>query len=169
MRKYLAVVDRHRSQKLIRFANFIIDRAVVYFIFIIFGFASSLVFALTGINFFIEIVQEMAGVNRFMDILITSTVYFIYIFLIEYFTKGRSLGKYITGTKVICTDGTDPTIKDYFIRNISRLIPFDVLSFLGENGWHDSWSETRVINIKNYNTERQTKREIEDLGKKEIA
>jgi hypothetical protein len=57
----------------------------------------------------------------------------------------------------------------YFIRNISRLVPFDVLSFLGENGWHDSWSDTRVIHTKNYETERQAKSEIESIGTKEIA
>ena len=41
--------------------------------------------------------------------------------------------------------------------------------FFGENGWHDKWSETRVINMKNYQAEIQAKKEIEDLGKKEIA
>ena len=73
------------------------------------------------------------------------------------------------GSKVIMTDGTEPTLKDYLIRNICRLVPFDGLSFLGENGWHDSWSDTRVISIKNYQAEKQAKSDIEDLGKKEIA
>ncbi len=87
----------------------------------------------------------------------------------EYFTKGRTVGKYITGSKVISTDGTQPTFQDYFIRNISRFVPFDAFSFLGEgNGWHDSWSDTRVVNIKNYQAEKQAKSEIESLGTKEI-
>ena len=107
--------------------------------------------------------------NRFLAILITSLIYFMYTFLIEYFTRGRSIGKYITGTKVICTDGIEPTFNDYLIRNISRIVPFDTLSFFGENSWHDKLSETRVINIKNYQAEIQAKSEIEDLGKKEIA
>lgn len=68
-----------------------------------------------------------------------------------------------------CIDGTEPTFNDYLIRNISRIVPFDTLSFFGENGWHDKWSETRVINMKNYQAEIQAKSEIEDLGKKEIA
>jgi hypothetical protein len=58
---------------------------------------------------------------------------------------------------------------EFFIRNISRLVPFDILSFLGENGWHDSWSDTRVVNIKNYEAEKQAKSEIESIGTKEIA
>ncbi len=86
----------------------------------------------------------------------------------EYFTNGRTVGKYITGTKVITVDGKRPTLKEYFIRNMIRIIPIDSLSFFGENGWHDSWSDTRVINIRNYDVERQTKSDIEDLGKKEI-
>ncbi len=67
------------------------------------------------------------------------------------------------------TDGNEPTLSDYFMRNIIRLVPFDALSFFGENGWHDSWSDTRVINIKNYQAERQTKNEIDNIGLKEIA
>ena len=169
MRKYLVVVDRNRSQKLTRFANLIIDRIIIMLIFIAFGAISALIFNLTNNDFLINIVYKMSDVNKFWDILITSIVYFTYALLMEYFTKGRTIGKYITGSKVICVDGTQPTFNDYFIRNISRLVPFDVLSFLGENGWHDKWSETRVINIKNYQAEIQAKSEIEALGKKEIA
>ncbi|KAB1230305.1 RDD family protein [Chryseobacterium viscerum] len=169
MRKYLVVVDRNRSQKWARFANLLIDRLVIVLIFLVYGFISSIIYELTGNYFFVNIAYKMSEVDRLTDILITSTVYFIYTLLIEYFTKGRSIGKYITGSKVICIDGTEPTFNDYLIRNISRIVPFDVLSFLGENGWHDKWSETRVINIKNYQAEIQAKSDIDDLGKKQIA
>jgi uncharacterized RDD family membrane protein YckC len=169
MRKYLVIVDRNRAEKLTRFANFFIDRLVISAFFLTLGFIASLLYNLANIDFLIKIVYKMSEMNRFLDVLITSLIYFIYTFLIEYFTKGRSVGKYITGTKVICTDGTEPTFNDYLIRNISRIVPFDTLSFFGENGWHDKWSETRVINIKNYQAEIQAKSEIEDLGKKEIA
>lgn len=169
MRKYLVVVDRNRAQKGIRLANLIIDRAIITIIFFAFGVIAALIYNLTNNDFLLKIVYKMSEINRFLDILITSLIYFMYTFLIEYFTKGRSIGKYITGSKVICIDGTEPTFNDYLIRNISRIVPFDALSFLGENGWHDKWSETRVINIKNYQAEIQAKREIEDLGKKEIA
>ncbi|KYH04015.1 MULTISPECIES: RDD family protein [Chryseobacterium] len=169
MRKYLVIVDRNRAEKLTRFANFIIDRVVISVFFLALGFIASLLYSLANIDFLINIVYKMSEMNRFLDILITSLIYFMYTFLIEYFTKGRSIGKYITGTKVICIDGTEPTFNDYLIRNISRIVPFDTLSFFGENGWHDKWSETRVINMKNYQAEIQAKSEIEDLGKKEIA
>jgi uncharacterized RDD family membrane protein YckC len=169
MRKYLIIVDRNRSQKWTRFANFLIDRIVLISLFFIFGFISSLLYKLADIDFFINISHKISEANQFTDILITSTVYFIYTLLIEYFTKGRSVGKYITGSKVICIDGTEPTFNDYVIRNISRLVPFDALSFLGENGWHDKWSETRVVDMKKYSAEIQSKSEIDSLGAKEIA
>ncbi|WP_449401403.1 RDD family protein [Chryseobacterium wanjuense] len=154
----------------VRFGNFIIDRVVIYVLFLAFGFFASLTYQILGIEFFINIALELSSVNKFMDILITTTVYFLYVFLMEYFTKGRTIGKYITGSKVISTDGTQPTLQDYFIRNISRFVPFDALSFLGGgNGWHDSWSDTRVIHIKNYKAELQSKSEIESIGTKEIA
>lgn len=170
MKKILKVVENNRSNSWVRFGNFIIDRVVVYLFFLAFGFFASLTYEILGTEFFINIALELSSVNKFMDILITTTVYFLYVFLIEYFTKGRTIGKYITGSKVISTDGTQPTLQDYFIRNISRFVPFDALSFLGGgNGWHDSWSDTRVIHIKNYKAELQAKSEIESIGTKEIA
>ncbi len=56
-----------------------------------------------------------------------------------------------------------------FLQKSFQNCSFDGISFLGVNGWHDSWSDTRVINIKNYQAEIQAKREIEDLGRKEFA
>ncbi len=170
MKRILKIVENNRSNSWVRFGNFIIDRVVIYVLFLAFGFFASLTYQILGIEFFINIALELSSVNKFMDILITTTVYFLYIFLMEYFTKGRTIGKYITGSKVISTDGTQPTLQDYFIRNISRFVPFDALSFLGGgNGWHDSWSDTRVIHIKNYKAELQSKSEIESIGTKEIA
>lgn len=169
MKKYLKIIQDHKASKGIRFANFIIDRIVVYVLFFLFGSFSYLTYELLNIEFFINITDQLAQMNRFQDIVITLSVYLIYIFSIEYFTKGRSVGKYITGTKVIGSDGANPSFQEYLIRTVSRIVPFDGLSFFGFDGWHDSWSDTRVINIKNYEAERQTKSDIEDLGKKEIA
>ncbi|WP_346986497.1 RDD family protein [Chryseobacterium sp. POE27] len=169
MRKYLRVVDQNRATKWVRFANFIIDRIIFSFSFFIIGSLGVIVDTILGIQYFTELFANFAEVNRAIDILVTAILYFLYTFLLEYSTKGRTIGKYITGTKVITTDGQIPTMYEFFIRNISRLVPFDILSFLGENGWHDSWSDTRVVNIKNYEAEKQAKSEIESIGAKEIA
>lgn len=169
MRKYLQIIDRHRATKWTRFANLLIDRVIFSLFFFVTGFVVVFLDNIFGIYFFTDYLLKLSEVNRVTDIFITSILFFFYTFLIEYFTKGRTIGKFITGTKVIMIDGQSPTLKDYFIRNIIRIIPFDGLSFLGENGWHDGWSGTRVINIKNYEAEKQTKSDIEDIGKKEIA
>lgn len=76
-------------------------------------------------------------------------LYFGYHFLFELFL-GRTPGKFITNTKVVNMKEQKPTTRQFFIRNISRLIPFDNFSFLfAKYGWHDSISETQVVYIDN--------------------
>lgn len=170
MKKILRIVENNRANSWIRFGNLFIDRIVILALFMAFGFFATLMYEVFAIAFFYDIAISLGSVNKLMDIIITSTTYFLYALLMEYFTKGRTIGKYITGTRAISTDGTEPTFYDYFIRNISRLVPFDAFSFLGGgNGWHDSWSDTRVVNVKKYKTETQMKSEIENIGVKEIA
>ena len=168
MRKYLRIVSDSQAEKILRFLNYIIDYAVVYLIFIGIAFFAAIL-TYVDITFLYEIMDKYSNVNRWTDYLVTNTVYFLYIFCAENFTKGRSLGKYITGTKVIMIDGTTPTPKDFLIRNLSRIVPFDGLSFLGSLGWHDNWSETRVVKIKKLNELQQKQIDIDSLGQKEIA
>lgn len=169
MRKYLQIVDRNRASKWKRFANLIIDRIFFNRFFLVIGFAGAFLDRILEQYYFTDLLIEFSEIGRLWDMLITSILFFTYTFLMEFFTKGRTIAKYITGTKAITIDGENPTLKEYIIRNISRIVPFDFLSFLGENGWHDSWSDTRVINIEKYNAEIQYKREIEQIGNKEIA
>lgn len=169
MRTYLKIVDRHRATKWARLANLFIDRIIFSLAFYLLGIVLVFFDNIFGIYFFTEYLLKISEINRFTDIVFTTITFFCYTFFMEYLTKGRTLGKYITGTKVITIDGENPTVKEYFIRSITRIVPFDGLSFLGENGWHDSWSDTRVINIKDYEAEKQAKSDIDDLGKKEIA
>lgn len=168
MKKLLRIVESNKASLGLRFANLIIDRIVIYISFFLFGTFSVLIYQVLNIEFFLNITNRLSQLNRLEDILITSFAYFLYLFLMEYFTKGRTVGKFITGTKVISTDGKSPTFQDFLIRNISRLVPFDAFSFFGQNGWHDNWSDTRVINIKNYKAERQVKEDINSIGAKEI-
>ncbi|WP_024480860.1 RDD family protein [Cellulophaga baltica] len=74
----------------------------------------------------------------------------IIIFLFYYWIMeglfSTTIGKIITNTKVVGTDGS--CSDETFIRTISRIIPFEALSFLiGKNGWHDSISKTTVIDV----------------------
>lgn len=70
--------------------------------------------------------------------------YFLYNFFFEVFSNS-TLGKMLTRTVVKNMDGTKPTVKSVFIRNVLRLIPYDQLSFLfGFIGLHDDVSKTIV-------------------------
>ncbi|QQV01551.1 MULTISPECIES: RDD family protein [Chryseobacterium] len=169
MMKHLRIVEYNKASIGIRFINFVIDRIVIYILFFLFGLFSAGLFEFFGVEFFIDITYQLASLSKFEDILITLATYLVYIFIMEYFTKGRTLGKYITGTKVMSLDGSNPRFYQYLIRTLSRIVPFDALSFFGVNGWHDSWSDTRVINLKKYNAELQRKRDIDEIGSKEIA
>jgi uncharacterized RDD family membrane protein YckC/type II secretory pathway pseudopilin PulG len=58
----------------------------------------------------------------------------------------KTLGKFITSTKVVKQDGTKPDFGQILGRTLARFIPFEALSFLFTPiGWHDSLSKTLVV------------------------
>ncbi len=75
--------------------------------------------------------------------------YLIYYTFCEKLFKGYTLGKLITGTRAIRTDGSELTGKDAFLRSLSRLVPFEAFSIWFGNGlWHDSWTKTMVVKAR---------------------
>ena len=158
------IVQNNKASRGARFANYLID-AVIFYIFIFFFGAFLGILYTIGIKAPLQLISYIEG-NRAFNYLFSSILYFIYIFSIEYLTKGKSIGKFITKTQVVSIDGTMPTQKDFLIRNISRLVPFDGFSFLiGNDGWHDSWSDTRVVNWGKYQADSILKQELDELGK----
>ncbi|WP_367269831.1 RDD family protein [uncultured Chryseobacterium sp.] len=167
--EYLQIVDRNRASKGSRLLNYIIDGILGYIAALLFIGFSAIIYTFVSGSSLLVVGTEMKNINPLLDRGITLSCYVLFMFLIETLTKGRSIGKMITGTRVIMIDGTKPTTKNYFIRNIIRMLPFiDQLSFLCENWFHDNWSNTRVVNLKNYETEIQAKSDIESIGTKEI-
>jgi uncharacterized RDD family membrane protein YckC len=63
---------------------------------------------------------------------------------------GRTIGKFITGTRVVRFDGYKPHLPQIIGRTFARFIPFEPFSFLGGSGygWHDSLSGTRVVRVR---------------------
>ncbi len=58
----------------------------------------------------------------------------------------KTIGKWITKTKVVNKNGTKPQGSAILRRTFCRLIPFDRISFLfTPNGFHDRLSDTTVI------------------------
>ena len=63
---------------------------------------------------------------------------------------GRTLGKLVTGTRVVAESGGPPKLWQVVLRTLYRFVPFDALSFLSRRrpGWHDRWSKTRVVRAR---------------------
>ncbi len=121
------------ASKANRFANNFIDTIVFYFL--IFLHAMIL-------DGWLGIIPE-GGSDWF--VIYFFVFYVLYHFIFEYLF-GKTPGKFITKTKVIDVDGNKPDFKTLLVRNFSRLIPFDALSFLlSDRGWHDSISKTHVV------------------------
>lgn len=82
----------------------------------------------------------------FLGYLYLFMVYFTYYTFMESKFQ-KTIGKFITKTKVVTLNGSRPTSADITRRTLCRLIPFDRISFLfTPNGFHDKLSDTRVIN-----------------------
>jgi len=118
-----------------RFLNYLIDFIIFYIIIII------LIIILNLTNSHV-ILNSMSG-ELFILIL-----FFIYFSLFETIFKGRTIGKFITGTKVIMEDGTAAATKAFSLRSLCRLVPFEPFSAFGGRPWHDKWTRTFVIDVK---------------------
>lgn len=166
MRKHLKIIEDNKASQGIRLANYIIDLIALMIINIILSLISSLLYNLTSNSFFFYFYNNNSFLWEYMMGTIIASMYY---FLWENFSNGRTLGKLITNTKAVSIDGTRPTTTQILYRSLCRAVPFNAFSFLGQNGWHDSWTETRVINITKYNEAVNAKMEIDAIGIKEIA
>jgi uncharacterized RDD family membrane protein YckC len=136
-----------------RFANYIIDLIVFYILMAAFGVAWALISPET-----VGALDTEASGFGLLDRLISTIAFGIIMGLIEAISKGKSLGKLITGTRAVNEDGSTISFQTAMLRGICRAVPFDQLSALGSPSypWHDRWTTTEVIderasnfNIKN--------------------
>ena len=73
----------------------------------------------------------------------------VYYTFCEKVFRGYTLGKLITGTRAIRTHGGELTLKNAFLRTVTRLVPFETLSiWFGDGLWHDRWTKTMVIKTR---------------------
>jgi len=164
MKNHYKIVDRCKAEKILRFANGIIDSIFTYILVVIVYLIAVLMYTFVSGSDFTTNTDSVSEMNPLLDRLITSVLFAFFMFLIEFATRGRSLGKLITGTMVVNENGGLPTSNDFLKRNFSRIVPFDALSFFGTNGWHDSWSDTRVVKRKAYLEAVERENSIEDIG-----
>jgi hypothetical protein len=74
--------------------------------------------------------------------------YFLYCFFAEAIFR-QTFGKLITRSCIV-SNGVQLSTGRIFIRTLSRLIPFDKLSFLFGGNWHDRVSATTVVYVDSW-------------------
>jgi uncharacterized RDD family membrane protein YckC/Tfp pilus assembly protein PilE len=118
-----------------RFSNYLIDQVITFILTVLFD-----------ILFVIFVSNNPAAVFLF-----GLTVYLAYYAIFEA-TCQRTIGKLITGTKVVDRNGEKPSFLKILGRSLARYIPFDNFAFLFYGGypigWHDSLSKTLVVPSK---------------------
>jgi len=129
-----------------RLANYFIDLIVFYvLIFIVSLFVA--VLSTSGLDDSGQLVSD----NPLLERLFWLFMYGAYMAVVEAIFKGRSIGKFITGTKAVNTDGTSISFSKAIARGFSRIVPFEPFSALGRPPypWHDKWNDSYVIDISN--------------------
>jgi uncharacterized RDD family membrane protein YckC len=127
-----------------RFANYLID-IFSYYLFIFFvSLLLAMISAATGWAF-MDFLTDEGNSSKAVVYLYAFALLIIYYTLMEGLTKGRSLGKLITGTIAIRETGAPITWPDALKRSLFRAIPFEPLSVLSGSLWHDSGTHTIVV------------------------
>jgi len=130
-----------------RFLNFLIDNLLMRF-----GLTyltGTVVGYLLG-TFFPEFTYELFNEPSSGDLIIIGLIigyfnYILYYTFCEKLFRGYTLGKLVTGTRAIRTDGNELSFKDALLRSLSRIVPFEAFSAFGRSPWHDQWTNTMVI------------------------
>lgn len=112
-----------------RFANLLIDGIIV-------GVAQNILVAVLGVGMI-----ESIGLSLIIN--------FAYYTAMEGYGGGRTIGKMVTGTRVVSTNGEPLTPGRIMLRTVCRWVPFEPFSMLfGDAPWHDTWTDTAVVKGK---------------------
>jgi uncharacterized RDD family membrane protein YckC len=128
----------------VRLANYFIDEVVALGVLVkVFRFAVAYIIDGKNYNNNILFHQDWEGLMAGLKLAIVLT--FLYYTLFEVATKGRTIGKILTGTTAITQDGTPFTFKHALLRTLCRFIPFEIISGFFYMPWHDSITNTVVV------------------------
>ncbi len=129
-----------------RFLNFIID-----------------ILILLVLTYFLSLIVDLFIQTSDQDLLKLYGYLFMFGSIFAYYAVmevkfQKTVGKFITKTKVVKVDGSKPETSDIIGRTFCRFIPFDRISFLfTKTGIHDYLSKTRVVkDISDKNTNGNT-------------
>jgi uncharacterized RDD family membrane protein YckC len=121
-----------------RFLHLIVDSTIVGFIYTV---IQTLLLHMYASFQSSEIAIYIIGMQFFY--------FFIPYLLMEHFFQ-VTVGKLLTQSIVVDEYGNKPNFQTILLRSVIRVIPFDSLTFLGDEarGWHDRLSNTYVISKK---------------------
>lgn len=129
----------------VRFVNYFIDQIVLLVLFYASVFIWAIIVYANGIDPKKYTIFQQTPTALVLQLLLSYAVILVYYTISETATKGRSIGKLVTGTIAITEDGSPFTFKHAFLRSLCRIIPFEPFSALGYMPWHDSITHTAVV------------------------
>ena len=144
------VVHYQYASKWQRFFNLVIDGIVLeYGVERVTGYLMGLLLNRVAPDFMEDVFSEKLFGSILLYAYLLGTINFLlYYTICEKAFRGHTLGKLITGTRAIRLDGGELTLKDAFLRSLSRIVPFESFSALWGAPWHDTWTRTTVIRTR---------------------
>ena len=130
--------DDKKVSQIKRFINFIVDTIAFFIVAIILSYIFDIFVSTTDESLTTLVAYLMFALGFFG----------YYVFMESKYQK--TIGKFITKTKVVTKDCAKPELGDIVRRTFCRLIPFDRVSFLfTKDGFHDRLSDTTIIKDEN--------------------
>lgn len=129
----------------VRFANYLTDRFAIVILLALGSVVFDILMVWTGVSYG-ELTTGDTGIDSLLDILIMLLLVVAYYTVLEAAFKGRTIGKWLTGTMAVQTNGAVLSFKKALLRTLCRFIPFEAFSALGGKPWHDTITDTVVVN-----------------------
>ncbi|WP_125722101.1 RDD family protein [Flavobacterium ustbae] len=148
-----------------RFVHYIVDVIIFFIIMVVLGTIIGIMSALFGTNSF----ANSADSSNELVLNIISIIILIIYYTVMEGLFGRSVGKFLTGSVVVDENGEKPDFGTILKRSLCRLIPFDAFTFLGgSRGWHDSISNTYVVDKKGLDESKKIFHDFKLIGVQEL-
>jgi uncharacterized RDD family membrane protein YckC len=149
-----------------RLGNYIIDLIFQYALIFALSIIAGIILGILGIDGFSEWADSIDRIEEYFFGAIIMVLYYS----ITESLFSRTIGKLITKTIVVDINGEKPASGIIIKRSFCRLIPFNHFSFLGGNtrGWHDSISNTYVVNEKLLQIKKDQFYALDEIGNSDI-
>ena len=133
-----------------RLANYIIDMVACWLFLMVITVIITLLIILISPSMIEKIDAILDDDVEPLDRVIGWLLYGLYMGSVEALFKGKSLGKLITKTRAVNTNGSAISTSTAFKRGFVRIAPFCALSALKTPcvPWQDRWTDTMVVDEK---------------------